>query len=60
MALKAPEANLTAREGITFGGAAITPSGWDGHWSRLAECKDDRTTVLVPPASALVVRLQMK
>ncbi len=60
MALEAPEANPTAREGITFGGAAITPSGWNGHWSKLAECEDDKTTVLVPPASALVVRLARK
>jgi hypothetical protein len=60
MSLEAPQANLTAREGITFGGAAIAPSGWDGHWSKLAECKDDRTTVLVPPSSALVVRLATK
>ena len=57
MVLQAPEANLTAREGITFGGATITPNGWDGHWSNLTRCKDDRATVFVPPASALVVRL---
>ena len=60
MSLEAPQANLTAREGITFGRAAITPGGWDGHWSRLAKCKDDRATVLVPPSSALVVRLGSK
>ena len=60
MSLVSPEANVTAREGITFGGAPITVSGWDGHWSKLAQCKDDRTTVLVRPASALVVKLPNK
>jgi hypothetical protein len=57
MSLEAPDANVTAREGISFGGAAITPSGWAGHWRNLGSCKDDRVTVLVPPASALVVKL---
>ncbi|HEV2575572.1 MAG TPA: hypothetical protein VGU25_00055 [Acidobacteriaceae bacterium] len=57
MLLEAPQANVTAREDITFGGAAITPSGWTGRWSRLGRCKEDRAMVLVPPASALVVKL---
>lgn len=57
MSLEAPQANPTARDGITFGGAAITSIGWNGHWSKLSQCKDDRATVLVPPASALVLRL---
>jgi len=60
MSLEAPGANLTAREGITFGGAAITQGEWNGHWNKLAQSKDDRTTVLVPPASALVVKLASK
>lgn len=60
MSLEAPGANLTAREGITFGGASITQSGWNGRWSKLARCKEDRVTVLVPPASALVVRLESR
>jgi len=60
MSLEAPGANLIARQGITFGGAQITPDGWNGHWSRLAECKDERITVLVPPASALVVKFATK
>ncbi|HEX5284345.1 MAG TPA: hypothetical protein VFW30_09505 [Bryocella sp.] len=57
MSLEAPDTNVTAREGITFGGAAITPSGWMGRWSELGHCKDDRVMVLVRPASALVVKL---
>lgn len=57
MALQAPGANLTARDGITFGGSAITPAGWDGHWTRIANWKDDQVVVLVPPSSALVLKL---
>lgn len=57
MSLQAPDANVTARERITFGGAAITPAGWMGRWTKLGQCKDDRVRVLIPPASALVVKL---
>jgi hypothetical protein len=57
MSLEAPQSNPTARDGITFGGAAITSTGWDGHWSKLSQCNDNSATVLVPPASALVLRL---
>jgi len=59
MSLQSADANVTAREGITLGGAAITAAGWSGHWSKLARCKDDSVAVLVPPASALIVRLPM-
>jgi hypothetical protein len=60
MSLEAPDGNLTAREGITLGGSAITRSGWDGHWTPLTSLKNGSTTVLVPPSSALLVKLATK
>jgi hypothetical protein len=60
MSLHAPGGDVTARDGITFGGAPITANGWFGRWSILGECKDNRVTVEVPPASALVVKLATK
>jgi hypothetical protein len=60
MFLRAPGGEVTARDGITFGGAAISREGWQGRWSELELCKDGRTNVDVPPASAVVVKLALK
>lgn len=59
MSLEAPAGNATAHDGITFGGAPITMSGWKGQWKTLGKCKNGVANVEVPPTSALVVKLIM-
>lgn len=60
MLLQAPNGGVTARQGILLGGAAITAQGWNGHWTELQPSKDERTTVLVPSSSAVIVKLSLK
>jgi hypothetical protein len=57
MSLEAPEGNPIARDGITFGGDAITADGWKGQWKTIGQCKAGVATVQVPATSALVVKL---
>lgn len=59
MSLEASTASVTARDGIMFGGAPITMSGWKGQWKTIGKCKDGVANVQVPPTSALVVKLTM-
>jgi hypothetical protein len=58
--LQSPHADVTAKEGITLGGASISPSGWTAQWSPQAPCEDDRTQLTIAPASATIVRLDIK
>ena len=60
MFLKAPKGDVTARDGITFGGAPIANDRWDGSWTELSLSKDGQSTLQVPPASALVVKVALK
>lgn len=59
--LTAPQANLAAVEGVTLGGAGIqTDASWSGKWTPLKDVRElskGRVEVLVPPASAWIIRL---
>ena len=58
MFLAAPEANPTARRGITLGGSAIGDDGtWSGRWAPLVAGRDGACVVRVPATSAVVVRI---
>lgn len=57
MALEAPGGSVTAREGITLGGAPLTIRGWNGRWSSLSRYRRGSATVLLSPGSALILRL---
>ena len=60
MRLEAPHSDVRAREGITFGGSPITPTGWDGHWNNGGRSKHGTALVQVPPSSAVVVKLAVE
>src|SRR6185312_8844014 len=60
MFLQAPGGDPGARAGITLGGAKMSNDSWDGRWSDLKPCQRDETTVMVPPASAVMMRLSVK
>ena len=60
MRLVAPGSDVRARDGITFGGASISPDGWQGHWTREGSARRGSATVALPPASAVVVKLAMQ
>lgn len=55
--LKSQNADVLARTGITLGDAPITIDSWNGKWKELAECKDGTATLTVPPASAIVLKV---
>lgn len=54
MYLTAPGNDLSAKEGIVLGGAAIQDGTWNGKWSEVRE-----GAVKVPGGSAAIVRLRM-
>lgn len=56
MFLAAPHEDAAAKEGITFGGAALD-GGWDGKWTRLAPGK---TTVTLHGASGAIIKLSLR
>lgn len=58
--LTAPEGDVTAKTGITLGGAAIVNGSWDGKWAALESKKAGIGQVKVPAASAAVVKFTLK
>jgi hypothetical protein len=51
--------DVTATNGVTLGGAAISGAGpWLGQWTSLGMLTNGQCTVVVPAASAAIVRLQ--
>jgi hypothetical protein len=60
MTLKSQGGNVAAKDGISFGGAAISSGGWNGQWADLGPCANDRVQVQVAPASAVVLKLDLK
>ena len=60
MFLKSSDGDVTAKTGITFGEAPITMDSWNGKWTELDSCKNGRTTVRVPAASAVVLKLALR
>ena len=58
MFLKAPDGNPEATNGITLGGATITNNApWQGRWTPLDGVNNNKCSVTVPPASAVIVRM---
>lgn len=60
MMLQAPANDVTTKAGITLGGASMTTNSWNGQWTDLNLCTDSQTDLRVPPASAIVVKLDLK
>jgi hypothetical protein len=59
--LTAPEGNVTAKTGVTLGGASINNNGsWLGKWTRLSTHKAGQCAVKVPAASAAIVKIATK
>jgi len=59
MLLSAPKNDISAKSGITLGGAPITDEGrWSGAWSSLPRPSSDRKlSINLPPATAAVIKL---
>ena len=56
--LTAPNGDVTARTGVTLGGASITSDRpWLGKWESLASEKPGQCLVKVPAASAAIVKI---
>ena len=64
LALLAPKKNLRAKTGVTLGGKSVAEDGtWSGKWEPLPDsafARDGTVSVVVPSASALLVRLSLK
>ncbi len=60
MYLSAPNGDVTARSGITLGGASINEGAWDGKWAPLSAGSGRKIEVEVPAASAAIVRISTK
>lgn len=61
MLLEAPNGNVGATNGVTLGGARITNhSPWRGHWTALSRTSRHRCKMIVPAASAAVVKLSRR
>jgi hypothetical protein len=60
--LAAPQGDVAAKTGVTFGGTAIKDDGsWKGEWTPLAKPSDKgQFSVTVPMATAAIVRLDAK
>jgi hypothetical protein len=58
--LAAPNGDVTAKTGITLGGASIDDGAWDGRWTALGSDKAGRSEVKVAAASAAVVKISLK
>lgn len=57
--LTASQGNVRARSGITIGGAALTAQAqWRGSWVRLSAEPSRKTSILVPAATAVVLRFE--
>jgi hypothetical protein len=59
LAMEQATADISARIGVTLGGAEIDPNGaWKGKWDGVATSEnDDALSVTVNPASAVVLRV---
>jgi hypothetical protein len=57
MALLAPNSDVTARDDITLGGASLGSAAWTGAWTRVGDVHNGHLTVQVPPASALLIKI---
>jgi hypothetical protein len=61
MFLTAPNNNVLAKTGITLGGSSITNhSKWQGKWTLIYSKNSCGLTIVVPPTSAVVVKISFK
>ena len=59
--LRAPDGDVATKTGLTLGGTPIADNGsWKGKWTSFKEEQDDQCQVIVPAASAAVVKLRLK
>lgn len=59
--LAAPGGDVTAKTGVTLGGAAIGSDGpWLGKWTSLESKKPGQYVIKTVPASAMIVKIVMK
>ncbi len=60
--LSAPNGDISAKSGVTLGGAPIGDDGtWNGSWTPLpATAGGGEFTIKVPPASAAIVKAQLR
>lgn len=59
--LSAPHGDVAAKNSVTLGGASIEDNGsWSGKWMPVKADKTNRCTVIVPAASAAVVKLPLE
>jgi hypothetical protein len=59
MSLQAPGGDVGATSGITLGGAPIVNNApWHGQWAAIDPAEDAPCVVTVPPASALVIKIE--
>jgi hypothetical protein len=57
--LTAPDEDVTAKTGVTLGGATISNDGpWRGKWKPLAFTRAAQVSVLVPATSAAIVKIK--
>ena len=57
--LKSKANDVTAKDDITLGGAPLS-AGWKPQWEPIGPCEDNRTQLTLTPASAVIVRLDVK
>jgi hypothetical protein len=56
MDLSQKEQDISAKTDVMLGGASVDSQGiWPGQWK--AQGHPDKQTILVPPASAIIVRI---
>ena len=60
LSLVAPNGDVTAKAGVTLGGASIDDGSWDGRWTALMSDKGGRSEVKVAAASAAIVKISLK
>jgi hypothetical protein len=58
--LAGPGSDISATSGVTLGGAAIQDDGsWQGNWKRQPPTSDGKFEIVVPAATAAIVKLVM-
>jgi hypothetical protein len=60
IALTSPHHDAAAKTGITIGGSEVSSDGtWHGSWASVSPASDGTYSVILPPASGLVVQVPL-